>query len=478
MVKKSKKKKILNTKLILTYIIVFLLVDLFILLALLYNSNDKNIKYPIVFNTKDSMLFLGTEKSNKKGSVELTKKTTGQKVLYSNNSGRYVLYKDDMSLKMYDLRTNKKVDLLSKVNYYDFTLDDKKVVMTDLKKNLYYFSLKKKKGYLIDEKVDNVYTHSNSYVLYMKDNALYVARLNNKKTEISKITDNYVNNFKFNQKGDKVYFLNKDEQFIEYVIKDKKLNVIDEKVRAFYCKEDCDNYYYLTTTDNNTLKYYKDEKSNVIDNNVKEVSYSNDEEDQVVYTKENDTNYEMYYKEKKNDIVKIDNLNDIRDIQIYKNNYIYYINDANELKYAVVNKGQLKENKVLGNNVSGYLYLYKNGCFYVANVNDEQIGTLFTVKKDKVKEVDKEVSNNLLFINKDNNKVYYYKNYGSVGDLYVSNGKKNKLIDSNIYDFQYINDKFIYYLKDYNISAGYGTLYLYKNKAIKIASDVVSIVKR
>ena len=99
MVKKSKKKKFFNTKLILTYIIVFLLVDLFILIALLFNSNDKNIKYPIVFNTRDSMLFLGTEKSNKKGSIELTKKTTGQKVLYSNNSGRYVLYKDDMSLK-------------------------------------------------------------------------------------------------------------------------------------------------------------------------------------------------------------------------------------------------------------------------------------------------------------------------------------------------------------------------------------------
>ena len=54
------------------------------------------------------------------------------------------------------------------------------------------------------------------------------------------------------------------------------------------------------------------------------------------------------------------------------------------------------------------------------------------VSEDKTKEIDKNVSNNYLMINKDEDKVYYYKNYGTVGDLYVSDGKKNKLIDSDI----------------------------------------------
>ncbi len=445
------------------------------ILFLLYVKRDNNIDMPIVYSTKSNLhlIMANTRKENQDKPLVAD---DNQSIIYSNTNGRYVLYKDGAALYLFDTKIGKANELLSMVNYYNFTSNDKRVVMTDVMKNLYVFDMNKKEGFLLDSEVITVYNISNDYVLYKKDDDLYVANLNTKENEIIKISDNYTSNIRFNKEGNKIYFLNNESEFIEYSIKDKKMNTIDENVKVFYCKKECDSYYYLIANKENDLKYY-DGKSKNIDNSVTRVVYYDSEEKQVAYIKAEDEAYYLYYKYKKVDPIKVDEIDNVKDLRAYKDKYVYYLTDNDELRYVEAKKGQESNYKILAENVSGYLYSHSDGCSFIANVDEENKGTLFIATKDKVKEIDTEVANNLLFLNEKQNKIYYFKNFGTTGDLYVSSGKRGNLIDQGIYDYQYVNDKLIYYIKDYSVVNGSGSLYIYTNKARKVAENVTKIIK-
>ena len=183
------------------------------ILFLLYVKRDNNIDMPIVYSTKSNLhlIMANTRKENQDKPLVAD---DNQSIIYSNTNGRYVLYKDGAALYLFDTKIGKANELLSMVNYYNFTSNDKRVVMTDVMKNLYVFDMNKKEGFLLDSEVITVYNISNDYVLYKKDDDLYVANLNTKENEIIKISDNYTSNIRFNKEGNKIYFLNNESEFI------------------------------------------------------------------------------------------------------------------------------------------------------------------------------------------------------------------------------------------------------------------------
>ena len=76
----------------------------------------------------------------------------------------------------------------------------------------------------------------------------------------------------------------------------------------------------------------------------------------------------------------------------------------------------------------------------------------------------------------DGKKLYYFKNYENKGgDLYVYNGSKSKLIDTDVYSFNYVNKGYLYYIKDYSVTNNSGDLYRYTGKSVKIATDVKKV---
>ena len=59
--------------------------------------------------------------------------------------------------------------------------------------------------------------------------------------------------------------------------------------------------------------------------------------------------------------------------------------------------------------------------------------------------------------------------------LYYSNGGRPKLIDEDVARYQYVKDKMIYYIKDYNTINKYGDLYQYTGKSKKIDDKVFNM---
>ena len=200
------------------------------------------------------------------------------------------------------------------------------------------------------------------------------------------------------------------------------------------------------------------------------------EDKMVVYSVVKDGEYTLYYQKVGSEAVKIeDKLTTIRTVKIFEGKDIYYINGKNEIKYVKIKGNKLSDVSKIGEDVTGYLYLYKDGYAYVADVDKSANGTLFLVKNGKTKKIDTDVNNNLITVSKDGKDIYYLKNYKTSGDLYVTSGGKGKKITDDVYTFEYIKDKLIYYIRDYNIGQSKGDLYRYTGKNTKIAEDVTKI---
>ena len=102
---------------------------------------------------------------------------------------------------------------------------------------------------------------------------------------------------------------------------------------------------------------------------------------------------------------------------------------------------------------------------------------MYFVSGSKGKKVDSDVYSSYLKVSINGNRVFYLKDYSSnSGDLYTSTGGKGKKIDSDVYRYVYVNDKTVYYLKDFSSSKKYGDMYLYNgSKGKKVVEDVTSM---
>ncbi len=436
---------------------------------------DKDVDYPVIYNSSENELYLMDTKDKKmEDAVKLAKNESINNVLYANETNKYVLFEKDGNLYLYDSsKKDATTKIIDNVTFYTFSDDDKFIIALDNQANLMVYNYKETTK--IESDVSEIIKIFEDKIIFEKEDKVYIRSINPKKDNRKKITENYNFYLKFN--GKKIIYINKDKELVTYDVKKKKEEVIGKDVSGYYCDtEECDTLFYIENTDQKSIYYYDGKNSESVAKDVYAINATSVEDKMVVYSVVKDGEYTLYYQKVGSEAVKIeDKLTTIRTVKIFEGKDIYYINGKNEIKYVKIKGNKLSDVSKIGEDVTGYLYLYKDGYAYVADVDKSANGTLFLVKNGKTKKIDTDVNNNLITVSKDGKDIYYLKNYKTSGDLYVTSGGKGKKITDDVYTFEYIKDKLIYYIKDYNIGQSKGDLYRYTGKNTKIAEDVTKI---
>jgi hypothetical protein len=450
------------------FIVLFLLTKLF--------SKPGTPDYPVIYNDSDGDIYLTTTKVNSK--EESIKLATGQsvsKVTYANTTNRYVLFQKDEALYIYDAKkkgeTEKIIDDIAGSNYY-FTKDDKYVIALDEEKNIRIYNFKKTEK--IESNVTSIVDYSNDKILFEKDNTLYIRSIKPSKDDKKKITDDYNQNIKFSKDGKNVIYLDTESNLYIYNVKKDKKERISENVSSYYCDEkSCDKMYYIQMGNEKVLYYYDSKDDTKVETGIYSLLAYDVEKQQIVFSKLENKKYELYYKKGTKKTDKVDgNLDNIRFVKLFNNKDIYYVTGDNKAKYARVNGARVTDKENLAEKVSGYIYEYNKGFAFVADVSDSYSGKLYVAKNGKAKVVDEEVNSGSIVVNTDGNRIYYIKDSNTSGDLYYTNGNKNKRIETDVHTFEYVKDNLIYIIKDYSSSKSRGDLYRYTNKSVKIAENV------
>lgn len=458
------------------HILVGALALVFLLLCLnLFKSNDVN--YPIIYNNSDGDLYLMDVKGkNEEDAIKLANGESVSNVIYANTSDRYVLFQKNDSLYLYDASSkDETTKIMDNVLRYSFTEDDKYVVAIDDKNNLKIYNYKETEK--IESDVSNIVRVSSERILYEKENKLYVRSLNPKKEDRQKVTEEYDAYVTFSKDGKQVLYINNDKELYAYNIKKDTNKKIAKDVSSYYCDDkSCNKLFYIENSDKKTIYYYDGKNEEKVAKDINSINAYDVSNKQVVYSTFKDSKYTLYYQSVGHDAVKIEGkLNSIRTVKIFDGKGIYYISGENEVKYAKINGAKLGDVKSIAKDVTGYLYLHKDGYAFVAKVDKSSNGTLFIAKNGKAREIDDNVNSSLITVSKDGKRIYYLKDYKSSGDLYVTNGGKGKKIADDIYTFEYVNNDLLYYIKDYSSSKSRGDLYRYNNKSVKLASNVTRI---
>lgn len=435
---------------------------------------NKYVEYPVIYNNNDGDLYLMTTKvKNQDKAVKLSNGDSAYSVTYANNTNRYVLFRKNESLYLYDAKSKEQTTkIVSDVEEYAFTDDDKYVVATDTDDNLYSYSFGKDKEKL-DSDVSTVYDVSTSKVLYSKDGELFIRSLNAKKDDKTKIASDF-SSPTLSEDGKYVAYLDEDSDLYLYNIAKKKANKVASEVEGFKCDtKSCTNLYY--GDEEGTIYYYNGKDSKKIVEEAQILAIDVDKQ-MLVYIEGDDDEYTLYFKKGTADAAKIeDDLEDIKSVKIFNGKEIYYVTGDSEVKYAKINGNKVSGVKSLAEDASS-LYEYKDGYVFVADISkDGGSGDLYFAHGGKAKKVDSDVNTYLIKVSNNGSKVYYMKDYKTTGDLYVTSGGKGKKIDSDVYTYQYVKDDLIYYIKDYSSSKGKGDLYRYTGKSVKIATDVTRI---
>lgn len=462
------------------FILGIVVIILIIGLALNKNSVSKGEypEYSMVYQNADGELKVIAK--NQKEGIKISSDSETRDVIYANKTNRYILFEKNNSLYLYD--SKKKDDttkILSDVVGAYFTPNDKYVVALDTEGHMYSYNYKKDKEKL-DSDVTSIKDCTDTKVLYVKDGSLYIRSLNAKKDDKVKIEDSGVFYASISEDGKRVvYITEKDKDLKYYIIGNGKTDKIDSDVVEYYCDTTCKHMYYVTNDSESKLYYYNGKEGEKVASDVYEIVDVDVLNKQVVYAKEDDKEFTLYYKKAvKGDEVKIDDsLEKLTSAYIYNGKGIYYINDDSELKYAKINGSKIGDVKTVVEDAIDGVIAYKKGIILVADTDKRSNGDLYFVSGSKGKKVDSDVYSSYLKVSINGNRVFYLKDYSSnSGDLYTTTGGKGKKIDSDVYRYVYVNDKTVYYLKDFSSSKKYGDMYLYNgSKGKKVVEDVTSM---
>lgn len=462
----------------------FIIGIVIIVLAFLFVVNKNNAgngeypEYSMVYQNADGELLV-TNKSQKEG-IKISSDSETRDVVYANKTNRYILFEKNNALYLYN--SKKKDDttkILSDLSVAYFTPNDKYIVAVDSDGNLYSYNYKKDKEKL-DSDVTSIKACTDTKVLYVKDGSLYIRSLNAKKDDKVKVEDSNVYYASITEDGKKVvYITDKDKDLKYYTISNGKSDKVDSDVVEYYCDTNCKHMYYVTNDSESKLYYYNGKEGEKVASEIYEIADVDVANKQVVYTKIDDKKFILYYKKAvKGDEVKIDeDLEKSPTAYIYNGKGIYYINDDSELKYAKINGSKIGDVKTVLEDAPSGFTTYKKGLVLVADTDKRSNGDLYFVTGNKGKKIDSDVYASYLRVSIKGNRIYYLKDYTSnSGDLYTTTGGKGKKIDSDVYRYVYVNDKNIYYLKDFSSSKRYGDMYLYNGSSSKkMAEDVTSM---
>lgn len=457
---------------------IFLIIVVILLVIFLGNIvGGKNLNYPVIYNNSDGDLYLMDNHSN--GEEDATKLAIGESVsnvVYANTTDRYVLFQKNEDLYLYDAKQKgETTKIINDAISYRFTEDDKYVVALCDDNSLKVYNFKEAEK--IDSDVSDIIAVSQDKILYEKENVLYVRSLNPKKDDRKKVTEEYDVYVKFSGDAKKVLYINNDRVLYSYDVKKDSNKKIAKDVSTYYCDTDsCDKLFYVENNDTKKVYYYDGKDATQVAKDIYTVHAYDVSNKQVVYSTIQDGEYTLYYQKVGKDAVKVeDELTSIRTVKLFDGKGIYYISGENEVKYAKINGAKLGDVKTIASDVTGYLYVYKNGYAFVADVDKNSNGTLYMASNGKAKEIDSGVNSSLITVSKKGNKIYYLKDYKSSGDLYVTSGGKGKKIAEDVYTFAYIHDDLIYYIKDYSTSKSRGDLYRYTGKSVKLADNITRV---
>lgn len=444
---------------------IILIVKLFIGLVF-----TKKVDYKLVYKKNDGNLVTIIKKDEK---VNLSKEDSTNDVLYPNNNDRYILFMRNASLYLFDSKKNDVIKITKDVKKYYFSPNDKYVVSTDEEDNLYVYNFNKNEKIVSD--IEAVKLVTDKFVIYLKNSILYMHSLNYKKDENIRIEKNFGKDISSIYK-DKLIYIDGEKKLKIYDITTKKVTNIDSDVKAYYNDPELDSFYYLSL--DSTLYYYDGSKSNKVTSDIYNIANIDVKNKEVVYSKK-DGKYDLYFQKSTKEpspIEKSSSVN-IDYAFLFDNKCVYYINKDNDLMYARINGSKVAKSRTVINDVEALSFKKtKDGYIFIADSSKKGLGSLYLAKAYKAKKIDTEVVSTNIRVSKDGKQFFYLKNYSNyVGDLYTSNGGAPKEIDKDVYKYQYINSKNIYYIKDYNSNRKYGDLYKYNKKSTKIDEQVSSI---
>ncbi len=434
------------------------------------------VAYPVIYNNSDGDLYLLNERAkNEDKAIKLANGESISNVVYANTTDRYVLFQKKESLYLYDAKEkDETVSLVSDVTGYTFTEDDKYVVALDEEDNLNVYDFKE--VHKIDKDVSSIVSIAKDKILYEKESVLYVRSINPKKDDRLKVTEEYDAYVRFSEDGKNVVYLDNEKKLHIFNVKKDKNDKVAENVTTYYCDtKSCEKLFYVQNDDTKSIYYYDGKDSVKVAKDIYSVSAYDVERKMIVFSKLKNGEYSLHFQKVGKDSVKIeDDLQGVRTVKMFEGKDIYYITGENEVKYVRIKGSKVSNVKSIGEDVTGYLFAHKDGYVFVSDVENTQ-GTLCLVKNGKVKKLDEKVNTSLITIGNEGKNIYYLKDYKTSGDLYVSKGGKGKLIEKDVYNYEYVKNDLIYLIKDYSLSKSKGDLYRYTGKSVKVAENVTRI---
>ena len=125
------------------------------------------VNYSVVYKTNENKLMLLKHNGESGDEIKLSGEGSANYVMYANTTNRYVLFVKNDGLYLYDSKSKEQTTkLVSNISdYYNFTENDKYIVMKDDNSNLYVYDYGSDKE-RIDTAIKNVEGLSNKNIVY------------------------------------------------------------------------------------------------------------------------------------------------------------------------------------------------------------------------------------------------------------------------------------------------------------------------
>ena len=442
-------------------------------------NSVESIDYPVVYKTNDKKLMLLNANDGKDEAIKIGSEGQTSDVMYAHSTNRYVLYVKNDGLYLYDSKSKEETTKLvaNIAEWYEFTDDDKYVIMLDDSNNLYVYDFKNESE-KIESNITSIVGYSNKNVIYTKDGSLFIKGLKASKDDKKKISDSYYNRPVLLDNGKYVYFIDSSKNLYKYNVSKDRNEQIDSNVGQMYVSEETGKMYYYK--DGANLHYYDGKDNEEIAKDVVYIADNDPDAGQILYLKKNNK-YELYYQKgtKEADLIDDSLDNGAITAYIYDNKAIYYIDSKHDLNYAKIKGAKIKRVIKVDDEVYD-LYSVKKGFVYVTDIKDGNSGTLYITNGPEAKKIDENVSSvrSNIKVSNSGKKIYYLKNFEETsGDLYVSSGREGKKIVKNVCSYEYANDDLIYYVSNCSMVNNFnypGDLYKYDGKSTKLATDITA----
>ena len=437
-----------------------------------------NIGYPIIYQKSNNEIYMLEHGADVKEKEQIEKMQGTGNIEYSNTSSRYILFKNNQDLYVYDTKKGESSKVIDDISYsYGFTPKDKYIYGQDSDSDLYVYDFKEAKQ-LLDNDVTSVQDYNDKNMIYEKNSALYFISFDVTKEDRTKLVDSYIL-AELSENGKYVLYTNSNNTLYRYDVKKGKHIKIASDVESFYCDDSsCDDMYYIQNTPTFTLKYYSNSKEKQLTDNIYDIVDIDVENRKVLYTITNENELSLYYLYKNNKPTKITDNYDYGSSVVMTKDAVYYIDNEDNLMYSKLNGSSVDKAKNVAKEVQSELYPYQDGVYYYKNINENNDATYYIAKGTKTTKIADDISRNSLTLSNDGKSIYYIKDMSSgAGTLSVFNGKKNTKISEEVKKYIYIKEDGLYYLTDFNDTTKTGTLYRYDGKKTKVETEVNYIIE-